>query len=103
MRNIVVVSVLAVLAMVAPALGAESVNAKIQGALSAAPDSIKAGAAVIDVDEHGKQTLLRRGTNGFTCFPGHPGVVGDDPICADHQTMIWLNDWNLHRPKPTNT
>jgi hypothetical protein len=103
MRTLIAVCVLVVLGNIAPALGAESVNAKIARALSAAPDSIKSGAAVVDVDAHGKATVLRSGTNGFTCFPGDPSVIGDDAMCADQQSMIWINDFVAHKPKPTNT
>lgn len=103
MRPIVLVFALVVVACVVPAWGAESTTTKIQRALSAAPASIQAGATIMDADAHGKMTVLRKGTNGFTCFPGHPGVVGDDPICADAQSLIWMQDFVAHKPKPTNT
>lgn len=82
--------------------GAETNQAKIQRALSAAPPSVAAGAKVVDVDEHGKTTVLREGSNGFTCFPGHPGVVGDVAMCADAPSMQWISDLAAHKPKPTN-
>jgi hypothetical protein len=91
------------LANAVPALGADSAADKIQRALAAAPASIQAGATVMDADMHGKMTVLRKGTNGFTCFPGHPGVVGDDAMCADAQAMMWARDWMAHKPKPSNT
>jgi hypothetical protein len=34
--------------------------------------------------------------------PGHVGVVGDDPFCADAAAMQWGDDWFAHKPKPTN-
>ncbi len=103
MRPILLALALVFIATAVPALGAESSAAKIQRALSAAPASIQAGAAVVDVDAHMKMTTLRKGTNGYTCFPGHPGVVGDDAMCADPQAMIWIGDFMAHKPKPTNT
>jgi len=52
---------------------------KIKRALSAAPPAVAKAAKVVDIDDQGKMTVLREGTNGFTCFPGHPGVVGTLP------------------------
>ena len=57
----------------------ETKEAKIARALSAAPANVSEGAKVIDRDNNGAETVLRDGSNGFTCFPGHPGVVGDAP------------------------
>src|ERR1700682_1572728 len=81
---------------------AESAAVKIARALSAGPPSVTAHARVADMDAKGKMTVLRKGTNGWTCMPGHVGVVGDDPICADAATMQWADDWAAHKPKPTN-
>jgi hypothetical protein len=94
----------AIAATVAAAAAAtETKDQKIARALSAGPASITAHAAVMDTDAKGKMVTLRAGTNGWTCMPGHPGVVGDDPICADAATMQWADDWAAHKPKPTNT
>jgi len=57
----------------------------------------------MDMDAQGNMTVLREGTNGFTCFPGNPGVVGDDSMCADAAGMQWVNDSMTHKPKPTNS
>ena len=80
----------------------ETNEAKIKRALSAAPPAVAKAAKVVDIDDQGKMTVLRQGTNGFTCFPGHPGVVGDVAICADQPTMQWIGDFMAHKPKPTN-
>lgn len=85
------------------ALSAETQQEKIKRALSAAPPDIAKAAKVVDMDEHGKMTVLREGTNAFTCFPGHPGVVGDVAMCADGPSMQWISDMMSHKPKPTNT
>ena len=85
------------------AYGAETKQAKIKRALSAAPSRIAKSAKVVDMDAQGKMEVLRDGTNGFTCFPGHPGVVGDVAMCADGPSLQWASDWKSHKPKPTNT
>jgi hypothetical protein len=81
----------------------ETAQAKIKRALSAAPPDIAKAAKVVDMDDQGKMTVLREGTNGFTCFPGHPGVVGNVAMCADAPSMQWISDMMSHKPKPTNT
>jgi hypothetical protein len=76
---------------------------KIARAISAAPENIAAGARVVDRDENGAETVLREGTNGFTCFPGHAGVVGDGTYCANAAALRWESDFLALRPKPSNT
>lgn len=82
---------------------AETKAAKIARALAAAPADIAKAAKVVDRDENGTQTVLREGTNGFTCFPGHPGVVGDATFCANAAALRWESDFMSQKPKPTNT
>jgi hypothetical protein len=82
---------------------ANTKEAKIARALSAAPANIATGAKVVDRDADGKETTLREGTNGFTCFPGQPGVVGATPFCANAAALQWEDDMAQHKPKPTNT
>jgi len=77
--------------------------AKIARALSAAPANIATGAKVVDRAPDGKDTTLREGANGFTCFAGQPGVVGATPFCANAAALQWEDDMAAHRPKPTNT
>jgi len=81
----------------------DTVQEKIRRALAAAPPDVARAAKVVDVDDKGNMIVLREGTNGFTCFPGTPGVVGDVAICADGAAMQWMNDLMAHKPKPTNT
>jgi hypothetical protein len=81
----------------------ESKELKISRALSAAPASIAKGAKVVDRDAEGNETTLREGNNGFTCFPGHPGVIGDAALCANAPALQWEVDMAQHKPKPTNT
>ncbi len=98
-----VASICTLFSLLALVTCAETKDAKIQRALSAAPANIAAGAKVVDMDEKGRMTVLRDGDNGFTCVAGHPEVVGDSPACLDAAALQWLLDWMAHKPKPTNT
>ncbi|MGC2197747.1 MAG: hypothetical protein WA628_23955 [Terriglobales bacterium] len=80
----------------------ETKEAKIARAVSAAPANVSHDARVVDRDENGAETVLREGSNGFTCFPGHPGVVGDVTYCANAAALRWESDFMALRPKPTN-
>lgn len=82
---------------------ADTVQAKIDRAMSAGPIEIAKSAEVIDKDMQGKSVVLREGSNGFTCMPGNPNVIGDPPMCADGPSMQWAADFAAHKPKPTNT
>jgi len=82
---------------------AETKAAKIARALAAAPAEIAKAAKVVDRNENGAETVLREGTNGFTCFPGHPGIVGDVTYCANAAALHWESDFMSLKPKPTNT
>jgi len=65
----------------------ESAATKIARAESAAPASISAGATIVDADG----TVLREGSNGWTCLPGVPLIPGDDhPMCNDATWTAWL-------------
>jgi len=81
----------------------ETKEVKIARALSAAPENVAKAAKVVDRDDNGSETVLREGTNGFTCFPGHPGVVGDAPYCANQPALRWEKDLMILKSKPTNT
>jgi len=65
----------------------ESTATRIARAASAAPASISADATIVDVDG----TVLREGSNGWTCLPGVPLIPGDDhPMCNDAIWTAWL-------------
>jgi len=81
----------------------ETKAVKIARALSAAPPEVATAAKVVDRDEKGVETVLKEGSNGFTCFPGHPDVVGDAALCANAPALQWEKDMAEHKPKPTNT
>ena len=61
----------------------DTTQGKIARAMSAGPDDISESARIVDKDAQGKTVVLREGSNGFTCMPGNPNVVGDPPMCAD--------------------
>jgi len=81
----------------------ETAQAKIARAISAGPPEVVKGARIVDTDAQGKMTVLREGSNGFTCMPGNPKVVGEPPMCADAVSLQWFADFKAHKPKPTNT
>ena len=65
----------------------KSVKAKIKRAIKAAPKQISDQATIMDADG----TVLREGSNGWTCFPGVPLIPGDrHPMCNDEVWMEWL-------------
>ena len=74
---------------------------KIALALSAGPSNITQNAAVADMGPDGKMTILRPGTNDFTCFPGDPSGVGMPAMCEDKVAMQWNKDRAEHKPGPT--
>ena len=66
---------------------AESMADKIARARSAAPTDISDKATIVDVDG----TLLKKGSNGWTCIPGIPLIPGDNhPMCNDATWTAWL-------------
>ncbi len=104
LRTVAAFATVVALAAFAPAhAAAESTQAKIARGKTAGPPAVTASAAFIDVnDATGKVTVLQKGGNGFTCFVGHPGVVGDDPFCADPAGMQWVGSWMAHKARPAN-
>jgi hypothetical protein len=62
-------------------------EATIESAMSAAPASIAENATIMDVDG---TTVLREGSNGWTCFPDANATPASDPMCLDETWMGWL-------------
>jgi hypothetical protein len=81
----------------------ETAATKVSRALSAGPKGITEHAAVIDTDLQGHVTILRAGTNDFTCMPGNPSGIGKPAMCMDSVAMQWQQDFEEHKPKPTTT
>jgi hypothetical protein len=78
------------------------VEIKIKRAMLAGPSEISKDATVVDKDESGKVTVLRKGTNPWVCMPGNENAIGDPPMCADPMAMQWFMDAYSGKPKPTN-
>jgi hypothetical protein len=81
----------------------ESVQTKIQRALSAGPPNITRNATVADMGSHGEIIVLRKGTNDFTCFAGSATGVGMPAMCEDKVAMQWNKDRAEGKPRPTTT
>ena len=76
---------------------------KIRRALLAGPESITREATVVEMEADGTFTVLRQGSNGWTCMPGAEDEIGNVPMCADAMGMQWFKDIMAKKPKPTNT
>lgn len=68
---------------------------KIESAMSAAPKSIAENATIKDwpTEEGGEMTLLRKGSNNYTCLPDMPDTPGNDPMCLDEPWLKWADAW----------
>jgi len=68
---------------------------KINSAISAAPAAISDNATIMDwpAEEGAEMTVLREGTNGYTCLPDMPATSGNDPMCLDEPWMKWADAW----------
>lgn len=77
---------------------------KIASAMSAAPMAISKQATIMDypATPDGKPIMLRKGSNGWTCFPDNAGTPGKDPMCLDKQWMTWLEAY-LNKTSPNIT
>jgi hypothetical protein len=73
-------------AITAPALADDATAARIAQAESAAPDFISKQATIMETDG----TVLREGTNGWTCLPDTIPSDGA-PVCNDATWMALMN------------
>ena len=66
-------------------------DAIVQSAMSAAPMAIAKDAAIVDYPTQAGEPLIdvRKGTNGWTCFPDWKATPGNDPQCLDETWMKW--------------
>lgn len=78
--------------------GARGQEAVIQNALSAAPASVAEHATVTNFDG----TVLREGTNGWTCMPDMPDVPNDSPMCLDKGWLEVIDAW-MNKREPDYT
>lgn len=81
----------------------EITKAKIRRARLSGPESISKDATVVEMDAHGKLTVLAQGTNQWICIPGNENIIGATDMCADPMGMRWMQDLVAHKPKPSNT
>ena len=77
-----------------PAAGQDDADteAKIASAISAAPTTVSGTATILDfaMDDAGKFTVLREGSNGWSCFPDDANTPDTDPMCLDATWLDWL-------------
>lgn len=105
MRRLSCIPVAAALVLLAaPGAPAQSDQAKVLSATSAAPASISAAATVLDwpAEPGAAMRTLREGTNGWTCLPDMPQTSGTDPMCLDAAWMGWADAW-MNRTTPTTS
>ena len=65
----------------------------IESAMAAAPDSVSAGATIVEAQADGSMKTLREGKNGWTCMPDSPTTPGPDPMCMDKNAAAWAAAW----------
>ncbi len=68
----------------------------IKSAMSAAPASISADAAIVDWE----MNELRAGSNGWTCLPDRPDTPGNDPWCVTGAWLDFLHAY-INQTEPT--
>lgn len=71
----------------------------VASAESAAPASLARAASIVTADANGDMTVVRKGTNGWTCMPDAPNTPGPDPMCFDANAGKFI-DALLHRKPP---
>ena len=68
----------------------------IANAMSAAPASLSSKAKVMLMDG----TVLREGTNGWTCIPDDPAEPNNAPVCLDDTWLAFFDAYmNKKQPK----
>ena len=92
----------ATLALTASAVTAQTKD-PVASAESAAPSSISSKATIVSFDGKGAMTVVRKGTNGWTCMPDAPDTPGPDPMCYDANAGKWAEAWIAHKPPPAGT
>ena len=109
MKRLTIQALLSLLLMVPVVQSKAQTNetqSKIEDAMSAAPLSISENATIIDnpTEPGGEKVVLRKGTNGWTCFPDDPNMPGKNPRCFDEQALEFFSAVNEKRePDITST
>jgi len=99
-RTYLLLSALAVLAVSNMPADAADNAAVIKNAMSAAPDAVATNATIATFDDKMQMTILRKGTNGFTCMPDDPSTPTNDPMCLDENSMVWLHAYMTKAQPP---
>ena len=100
MRNLTTILVFSTLLFAVPSIalaqkGQMSDSEYTAKALSAAPEAVAKGAAVVRMEKDGSMRTLRGGDNGFTCM-----IMGTDKMCNDRNSMDFINAVMKHEPPP---
>jgi len=82
-----------------PAHAADN-DALMKNAMSAAPEGVAKNATIMISDGKGGMITLKKGTNGFTCMPDNPNTPTNDPMCADENSMLWIQAKMTHAQPP---
>jgi hypothetical protein len=72
----------------------------VASAESAAPASLAHNASIVTADASGNMTVVRKGSNGWTCMPDAPTTPGPDPMCFDADAGKWIDAMLHHKPPP---
>jgi len=71
----------------------------IAAASAGGPEAVSANATIAWVDSAGRATVMRQGTNGFTCVIVVPDPFGG-PVCGDQNAAAWMMAFLTHQPQP---
>ncbi len=80
-----------ILVVIANLASGQTTEEKISRAIQALPESMRAGASVVEYDAMGYRTVLREGTNSLVCEPDDPTVEGFRVTCYHQNRIARLN------------
>jgi len=80
----------------------EPAEVQMARAIAAGPRHVTDFARIVGTDAQGKRVVLREDSNGFTCQPGNPKVLGRPASCSNEAARQWSADMAAHKAKPTN-
>jgi hypothetical protein len=80
----------------------EPTEVQMARAIAAGPPHVTEAARIVGADAQGRRIVLREGTNGFTCQPGNPKVLGRPASCSNEAARQWSADLAARKAKPTN-
>ena len=83
----------------APAMTDQAI---ITSAMSAAPAAVARTATIVKFGSNGAMTVLRKGSNGFTCMADNTATPGPDPMCCDANALAWARALMGHKPPAAN-